>query len=103
MFLKIEPGKLDEIARYHSAHPLQGIVQEWFKLMVNTDDSMSDNSAYWKELHQVLLEPAVNEPGLAYTLPSYRRRCSSVDSAISSPISYDHQLPDIGELPILVL
>lgn len=100
LFLKIEPWKLDQIYRSSFPSPLQGIVREWFKhAITNTDGSMSDNGARWKELHQVLLEPAVNELRLAYTLPSYHERRSSVDPAISS---CDRQLPDIGELPILV-
>ena len=71
LFLKIEPGRLDEIEQSGSGDSLIGIVQEWLKFM--SDDWNGTDP--WKELQRVLLEPAVDEPAIAQKLP--------VDSAIS--------------------
>ena len=65
LFLKIKPGRLDEIKQSTSGGTLIGIVLEWFKSL-SYDLNDIDR---WKELHRVLLEPAVDEPVIAGKLP----------------------------------
>ena len=81
LFLKIEPGRLDEIEQSSSMNKREQIVEEWFRSL---DVNKSDTDR-WEELCRVLLEPAVGERTIAYELATrYLRRGPSVDSAISS-------------------
>ena len=90
LFLKIEPGRLDEIERATSGGRLLGIVKEWLKSQC--DDF--NNSDRWKELHRVLLEPAVDEQAIAQKV--------AMDSAItdrpsfSSPAISPYQMSYVG-------
>lgn len=78
VLLGIESGKLDEIERSSDTRTVQ-IVREWFKSLPENMD-VPDR---WEELGKVLLQPAVDEPGIAIKLKPHLRRGSSVDSAIS--------------------
>lgn len=75
LFLKIDPGKIDEIES-SPRDTMTQIIQVWFKYPMSDDDR-------WEELGRVLLEPAIREPRMASSLKPHLRRGSLVDSAIS--------------------
>jgi hypothetical protein len=88
LFLNIDPGWLDEFKRSRS-----DIVQRWFDL----DHEVSDVDR-WEELGRILLQPAINEPNIAYGLKPYLKKDSPVYSAITSQASLHIPALDSGEL-----
>ena len=101
LFLKIDPGKLDEIESSPRDTVTQ-MIEEWFKKYPMSDEER------WEELGRILLEPAIREPRMASSLRPHLRRGSSVDSAISvfsctsrpsitSSSSQNDQMAYIGE------
>ena len=78
MFLRIEPGKLDQIDKSPMTDTLTPVVEEWFKFPLN-------DSQRWNELGRVLSSQAVCEPAVVSRLQPYFRRNSSVESDSVAP------------------